>query len=98
MSTTAQLFVDAAPELGARARRYTVDCKWSTTRMFFAPSPTLDLPEPTRVSIVLMNHEENCGRCNLERLWQRRGDVKLREMTEEAWRQFGAAALKERRN
>ena len=98
MSTTANLFVEDAPELGERARRYTVDCKWGTTRMFFAPSPTLDLPETTRVSIVLMDHSEDCGKCNLERLWRRHGALKLRDLTGRAWQELGGFALKERRN
>ncbi len=77
MSTTARLFIDPAPELGEQAFRYTVDCKWGTTRLWFSPGP-IDLPERHRVSVVLTRHEEECQRCNLTRLWERHGDLALR--------------------
>jgi hypothetical protein len=67
MSTTARLFIDAAPELGPEARRYMIDCLW------FSPGP-IDLTEPHRISIVLQRHEDECGRCRLDRLWERHGD------------------------
>ena len=81
MSTTARLFIDPAPELGEQAFRYTVDCKWSTTRLWFSPGE-LDLPEQHRVSIVLQRHEDECQRCNLDRLWREHGDPAVKAEVE----------------
>jgi hypothetical protein len=73
LSTTARFFVDPAPEAGAGSKRYRIDCKWSVTTLWFSPGP-IDLPEPHRVSIALQKHEDECGRCNLARLWREHGD------------------------
>jgi hypothetical protein len=81
MSTSARLFIDPAPELGEQAFRYTVDCKFGTTRLWFSPGP-IDLPERHRVSVVLTRHEEECQRCNLTRLWREHGDEALKAETD----------------
>jgi hypothetical protein len=86
MSTTARLFVDAAPEMGEQAFKYTVDCKWSTTRLWFSPGP-IDFSERHRVSIVLCRHEEECQRCNLSRLWERHGDPAMKQAVDELYDQ-----------
>jgi hypothetical protein len=86
MSTTARLFIDAAPEIGEQGFKYTIDCKWSTPRLWFAPGP-IDLPERHRVSIALTRHAEECQRCNLARLWRDHGDLELKALTDDAWEQ-----------
>ena len=98
MSTNASLFIDDMPEVGEGVQRFTIDCKWSETRLFFRPGSDLDIEESALISLVLMRHEQGCGRCNTARLGERRGDVGLRAMTEDAMRQLEAVALKERRN
>jgi hypothetical protein len=77
MSTTARLFIDPAPELGEQAFRYRVDCKFSTSTLYFSPGP-IDLPEAHRVSICLQTHEDRCGKCRLEKLWERHGDPAMK--------------------
>ena len=77
MSTTAKLFIDVQPEMGPETRRYTIDCKFSTTRLWFSPGP-IDFPEPHRVSIALQKHEDECGRCNLARLWREHGSPEMK--------------------
>jgi hypothetical protein len=77
MSTSARLFIDPAPELGSETTRYTIDCKFSTTRLWFSPGP-IDFPEPHRVSIALQKHEDECGRCNLARLWREHGSPEMK--------------------
>lgn len=81
MSTSAKLFIDPAPEVGEQGKKYTVDCKWGTTKLWFAPGP-IDLPERHRVSVVLTRHEEECQRCNLARLWREYGDLALKAETD----------------
>lgn len=94
MSTTARLYIDLAPELGSEFKRYTVDCKFSTTRLWFSPGQ-VDLPEKHRVSVVLIRHEEGCGRCNLDRLWREQGDPALRDWTDQVWEQLQQQAAAE---
>jgi hypothetical protein len=77
MSTTARLLIDPAPELGAATKRYRIDCKWSVTTLWFSPGP-IDFPEPHRVSIALQKHEDECGRCNLARLWREHGSPEMK--------------------
>jgi hypothetical protein len=86
VSTTAKLFIDPAPELGEQAFRYTIDCKYSTTRLWFSPGG-LDLTERHRVSIVLQRHEDECQRCNLTRLWERHGDPAMKQAVDELYDQ-----------
>jgi hypothetical protein len=71
------LFIDPAPELGAETKRYMVDCKFGTTRLWFSPGP-IDFPEPHRVSIALQKHADECGRCNLARLWREHGSPEMK--------------------
>ena len=77
MSTTAKLFIDPAAELGAATKRYRIDCKCSVTTLWFSPGP-IDFPEPHRVSIALQKHEDECGRCNLARLWREPGSLEMK--------------------
>jgi hypothetical protein len=97
MSTTAKLFIDDLPEVGDGVRRYLVDCKWSTTRLLFCPGGDLKLTQEQLVTVVLQRHEDECGKCNLNRLWQH-ADLSLKGLVDDAWRRFGSLALKERRN
>lgn len=101
MSTSARLFIDPAPEVGEQAFKYTVDCKWSTTRLWFSPGE-IDLPERHRVSIALTRHEEECQRCNLDRLWRSHGDPEMKQAVDELYDQVRqrmvAAHLNGRRN
>jgi hypothetical protein len=97
MSTSAQLFIDPMPELAEGAKRYLVDCKWSSTRLIFCPGGDLKLTEPMLITIVIQRHEDECGRCNLARLW-RHADPSLKQAVDDAWQQLGAMAMQERRN
>jgi len=97
MSTSARLHIDPQPELGKEAVRFTVDCKWGTTRLFHCPGGPLELSQEMLVTVVLQRHEEECGRCRLDRLWQH-ADLNLRDAVEQVWQQMGAAELRERRN
>jgi hypothetical protein len=101
MSTTARLFIDPAPELGSEAKRYMIDCKFSTTRLWFSPG-SIDLTEPHRISIVLQRHEDECGHCRLDRLWERHGDLAMKAEVErvygEVQRRIVAKHLAGRRN
>jgi hypothetical protein len=81
MSTSARLFIDAAPELGPESKRYRIDCKWAVTTLWFSPGP-IDFSERHRVSIVLQRHEDECQRCNLARLWREHGDPALKAETD----------------
>ena len=94
MSTSASLFIDAMPDLGAGAKRFTVDCKWSTTQLWHVPSPALDLDERHLIGVVLQKHQDECGRCNLAHLW-RRGDPALKRAVD---RLSATAAVQGRRN
>jgi hypothetical protein len=101
MSTSARLFIDAAPELGEQAFKYTIDCKFATTRLWFSPGP-IDLPEAHRVSICLQTHEDRCGKCRLDRLWRDHGSLEMKaevdRLHEEIGRRMVARHLAERRN
>jgi hypothetical protein len=97
MSTTANLFIDDLPEVGDGVRRYLVDCKWSTTRLIFCPGGDLKLTQEQLVTVVLQRHEDECGKCNLTRLWQH-ADLSLKQSVDDAWRQLVVQALRGRRN
>jgi hypothetical protein len=97
MSTTAKLFIDDLPEVGEGARRYLVDCKWSTTRLIFCPGGPAELSEAMLITIVVQRHEDECGRCNLARLW-RHADPSLKQAVDDVWQQLGAMVMQERRN
>jgi hypothetical protein len=97
MSTTAKLFIDDLPEVGDGVRRYLVDCKWSTTRLIFCPGGDLELTQEQLVTVVLQRLEDECGKCNLNRLWQH-ADLGLKRTVNDAWRRLGALAIRERRN
>jgi hypothetical protein len=96
LSTSASLFIDPLPDLGEGVKRFTVDCKWGTTRLWHVPGPpgSLELSERHLVSVVLQRHEDECGRCNLAPLW-RRGDPALKRAVD--WLSATMAA-QERRN
>ena len=96
MSTSASLFIDAMPDLGAGVKRFTVDCKWGTTTLYYAPGPPggLELDERHLVTVCIQKHEDECGRCNLKYLW-RRGDPALKR---EVDRLHATAAVQGRRN
>ena len=95
--TTPRLWVDRMPEEGEVVERWTLDCKWSTTGLYFLPGK-LNVPESALAGVVMMTHQKRCGRCNLERLWRQRGDLTLRDKAEEAWQQFQALVMQARRN
>jgi hypothetical protein len=97
MSTSARLYIDPMPRLGPDVRRFTVDCKWGTTQLWHVPSPTLDLSDRILITVVLQRHEEECGRCNLQRLWHR-GDPTVKALSDAVSEQLTAAALSGRRN
>jgi 23S rRNA A2030 N6-methylase RlmJ len=97
MSTTARLFVDPIPEMGDGATRYTVDCKWGTTRLWWT-SGTLKLSERHLITVLLQRHEDECGKCNLGRLWREHGDPELKRMVDRTWDRLRAHQVAERRN
>lgn len=97
MSTTAKLFVDDLPELGDGVRRYVVDCKWSTTRLLYAPGE-LDLAERHLKTIALQKHEDECGKCNLGRLWREHADLAIKAVVDRVWDQLGGYQVDQRRN
>ena len=97
MSTTAKLFIDPQPDLGKGATRFIVDCKWGTTRLFHCPGGPLELSQELLVTVVLQRHEEECGRCRLDRLWQY-GDPALKAMVDATWDRMQEMAMAERRN
>jgi hypothetical protein len=101
VSTTARLFIDPAPELGEGSQRFMVDCKWSTTRVWWTPGK-LVLPERHVVSVLLQRHDEECGRCNLTRLWRDHGDPAMKQAVDELYdrvqRRMVARHLAGRRN
>ncbi len=49
------------------------------------------------VTVVLQRHEEECGRCRLDRLWQY-GDPSLKQMVDATWDRMQETAMRERRN
>jgi len=77
MSTSATFLAVPTPELGPGSKRLEVDCKWSRTRVWWTPGE-LVLPERHVVSVLLQKHEDQCGRCNLARLWERHGDPPMK--------------------
>jgi hypothetical protein len=97
MSTTAKLFIDPQPALGKDATRFTVDCKWGTTRLIHYPGGPLELSQELLITVALQRHEEECGRCNLTRLWQH-GDLSLKAMVDATWDRMQETAMRERRN
>ncbi len=86
MRTTARPYIDADPELGAETKRYMVDCKFWTTRLWFS----------------LQKHEDECGRCNLARLWREHGSPEMKaevdRLHSEIQERMVAAHLAGRRN
>jgi hypothetical protein len=84
MSTSARLFVDPQPALGPDAKRFMVDCKYGTTRLWWTPGK-LELPERHVVSVLLQRHADECGRCRLDRLWAEHGDPALKQATDQMW-------------
>jgi hypothetical protein len=101
MSTTPRFYSDAAPELGPETMKFTVDCKWGTTRIWWTPGE-LVLPERHVVSVLLQRHEDECGRCRLEKLWERHGDPLMKaevdRLHSEIGRRMMAKHLAELRN
>ena len=97
MSTTAKLHIDPQPELGKEAVKFTVDCKWGTTRLIHCPGGPLELSQEMLVTVVLQRHEEECGRCRLDRLWQH-GDPGLKAMVDATWDRVQEMKMQERRN
>ena len=98
MSRQAQLFVDPVPDLHPDAKRYMIDCKYSTTRMFFIPAGEPQLTDAAIITSLLYRHEAECGQCDTRRLW-RHADPELREQTERCWSQLMAqVGLADRKN
>jgi hypothetical protein len=96
-STAARLLVEELPEWGAGVKRFTVDCRWSTTTALYLPG-RLGLQERHVISVALQRHEDEYRRCNLAPLWAEHGDAHLKALVEAAWEEYGALALKGRRN
>jgi hypothetical protein len=86
VSTTARFLAVPTPELGEGSQRFEIDCRHSRTRLWWTPGK-LVLPERHVVSVLLQRHEDECGRCRLDRLWERHGDVQLRQMVDELYDQ-----------
>lgn len=84
MSTTPRFYADDAPDLGADAKKFTVDCKHSTTRIWWTPGQ-LQLPEKHVISVLLQRHEDECGRCRLEKLWEQHGDPAMKTAVDELY-------------
>ncbi len=97
MSTTAKLFIDPKLDLGPQPVRYVVDCKWGTTRLLHCPGGPPELSRELLITVVLQRHEEECGRCRLDRLWQH-GDPSLKAMVDATWDRIQELAMQERRN
>ena len=96
MSTTAKLFIDSMPDLAEGAKRFVVDCKWSTTTAHLFPGG-LELTDEAVITSLLYRHEAECGKCNTARLWQH-ADLTMRDTVEQTWDRLQELAMSERRN
>jgi hypothetical protein len=97
VSTTARLFIDDLPQMGEGVKRYVVDCKWGTTCLIYGPGQ-LEMTEAHLKTVLIQRHEDECGRCNLGRLWREHGDPDFKAAVDRTWEQLGAMALQGRRN
>lgn len=77
--TKAVLLIDDLPELGEGARRYAVDCRWSTSTAHYIPGG-LDLPPELLILQVASKHEAECGQCDMSRVWKQVDPRMLAEM------------------
>jgi hypothetical protein len=92
VSTRAKLLIDDMPDLGLGAKRYQVDCRWSTSTAWLIPGP-LDLPSELIVMQVVMKHQDECGQCDLSDVW-RQTDPQMRAELERLTQAAAAYAIR----
>jgi hypothetical protein len=93
----ARLIVEDLPEWGAGAKRYAVRCEWTTSYAAIIPTPTETVGHAELVTVSLVKHARECGRCDLSPLWVH-ADPKLRAEIERAMLSPRPRRLPERRN
>jgi hypothetical protein len=65
-------------------RVFRVECRYSVTRVMVPTSVGLVRPSAL-VEAVAMQHEEECGQCNLDRVRKHHGDPEFKAMFESYW-------------
>jgi hypothetical protein len=96
LSTTPRLRVEPLLVLGRAGRRVVVVCSAARSSLGIAPPTDKYLVEalPLLKAAVLYRHEDECGRCNTERLWTEHGLQQLRATIDQAWDEAVADELK----
>ena len=93
----AQLLVEDLPDWGAGAKRYVVRCEWVTAYAAIIPTSAETVGSTEMVTLALLKHARECGRCDLTPLWEQ-ADPKLRAGIERAMCSPHLRRLSERRN
>ena len=79
------------PDVAPGAVRVEVECPEGTTGLTQAPAPGgVALPVAALITATVFGHEGRCGACDTADA-HRRGDLRIRDHTERAWRQLQAA-------
>ena len=77
-------------DLAPGAVRVEVECPEGTTGMTQVPAPGgAELSVAMLITATVFGHEERCGACDTAAA-HRRGDLRIRDYTERAWRALRA--------
>ncbi len=93
----ARLLVEDLPHRGAGAKRYAVRCSWTVSHAAVIPSEDQTVSRERMVTLALLKHARECGRCDLSPLWVH-ADLELRARIERAMCSPDPRRLPERRN
>ena len=94
----ASLTIYRQPDLTPDAKRFEVDCRYSTTGLTIVPSPAIGWTDEALITAAAFAHAEKCGSCDLGEVFAR-GDQQARDLTERLWSKIqGALLMQARRN
>ena len=86
------------PGLAPDAKRFEIDCHYSTTGLTSIPTPAVPMADEMLILAASYAHQERCGACDVSDVLDR-GDQQMSQLTEELWPKVqGALIMRGRRN